>query len=40
MKNQRFLFPDQQRTAEDDPLGPLPEGNPWLYSTKSDYFQF
>ena len=21
MKNQRFLFPDQQRTAEDDPLG-------------------
>jgi len=26
MKNQRFLFPDQQRTAEDDPLGPLPEG--------------
>ncbi|XP_023336886.1 E3 ubiquitin-protein ligase Su(dx), partial [Eurytemora carolleeae] len=26
MKNQRFLFPDQQRTAEDDPLGPLPDG--------------
>lgn len=27
MKNQRFLFPaEQQRTAEDDPLGPLPDG--------------
>lgn len=28
MKNQRFLYPDQARggTAEDDPLGPLPDG--------------
>ena len=27
MKNQRFLFPqEQQRQAEDDPLGPLPDG--------------
>jgi len=28
MKNQRFLYPEQtpQRQAEDDPLGPLPDG--------------
>jgi len=26
MKNQRFLYPEQQRAAEDDPLGPLPDG--------------
>ena len=24
--NSRFLYPDQQRQAEDDPLGPLPDG--------------
>ena len=26
MKNQRFLYPEQGRQAEDDPLGPLPDG--------------
>ena len=28
MKNQRFLYPEQNnsRQAEDDPLGPLPDG--------------
>ena len=26
MKNQRFLYPEQQKQAEDDPLGPLPDG--------------
>ena len=26
MRNQRFLYPDQSRASEDDPLGNLPDG--------------